>query len=89
MGVLSVCLLARPAAAIDLSINLGDRPFYDGPSYWDDGYEWVWVAGHWGPNHHWVHGHYARHGEFVKVHAHEHHHHHDNDHDHDHDGDRR
>jgi hypothetical protein len=81
LAVLSCCLLMRPnAMAIDLSINVGDRPFYtDGPSYWDDGYEWVWVPGHPGPHGHWIHGHYERRGVFVKIHAHEHHHHHDHD----------
>ena len=82
VAVLSFCvLMGSNAMAIDLRINVGDRGYYtDGPSYWDEGYEWVWVPGHPG-RHHWIHGHYERRGEFVKIHAgeHHHHHHHDND----------
>src|ERR1700730_1377579 len=49
VALLSVCLLMRPSAmAIGISIELGDRPYYtEGPTYWDDGYLWVWVPGHW------------------------------------------
>ena len=82
VGALSLCVVISPTArAIDLRINLGDRAYYEGPSYWDDGYEWVWVAGHRGPHGRWIHGHYERRGVFVKIHAGEHHkhHHHDND----------
>jgi hypothetical protein len=84
VALLSVCMLIRPSAmAIGISIEVGDRPYYsDGPSYWDGGYEWVFVAGHWGPHHEWIHGHYVRRGEFHREHAREHHHHH-------HDGDER
>lgn len=70
--------------AFDFSINIGDRAFFEGPSYWDSGYEWVWVPGH-REHDHWVHGRYERRGEFHREHEHEHHHHHDHDHDHDHD----
>jgi hypothetical protein len=80
VAILSVSVLMSPSAmAIDLSINVGDRPFYtDGPSYWDEGYEWVWIPGH-REHHRWIHGHYERRGEFRKEYAHRHHHH---DHDH-------
>jgi hypothetical protein len=94
VALLSVCMLIRPSAlAIGFSIDVGDRPYYSyGPSYWDDGYEWVWIPGYWGEHHHrWIHGHYERRGEWHREHAREHHHdhehhgdehHHHDDHDH-------
>lgn len=86
VAILSVCMLVRPGAqAIGISIDVGDRPYYEGPTYWDDGYEWVWVPGHWGEHHRWEHGHYERRGEWHREHAREHHHHRDHDRDHDHD----
>jgi hypothetical protein len=93
VALLSVCMLVRPnAMAIGVSIEVGDRPYYEGPSYWDGGYEWVWIRGHWREHHHeWIHGHYERHGEWRREHANEHHHHHhdrDRDRDRDHDRDR-
>jgi hypothetical protein len=82
---MSVCLLARPSAmAIGISIEIGDRPYYDGPFFWDEGYYWVWIPGHW-EDHHWIHGHYVRQGVFHIEHKYEHHHHKDHDKDHDHD----
>ena len=31
-------MLVRPSAmAIGISIDVGDRPYYEGPVYWDDG----------------------------------------------------
>src|SRR5947208_12355126 len=89
VACLSVCLLARPSVmALGISIEIGDRPYYtEGASYWDDGYLWIWVPGHWSRHHHeWIHGHYERTGEFHREHSREHHHHHPHDHDHhDHD----
>ena len=91
VALLSVCMLIRPSAmAIGISIDVGDRPYYTyGPSYWDGGYEWVWIPGSWGEHHHhWIHGHYERRGEWHREHAREHHHHHDHDGDeHHHDRD--
>lgn len=83
VAVLSFCMLVRSnVSAIDLSISVGDRGYYtEGPRYWDEGYEWVWIPGHWSEHHHWIHGHYERQGEFVAIHAHEHHHHHHHDRD--------
>jgi len=83
--LMSVCMLAGPSAmALRVVVEAGDQPFYVyGPSYWDAGYEYVWVPGHWGPHHAWVHGYYNRHGEFHKEYAHVHHHDHDHDHAHD------
>lgn len=86
VALLSFCMVLRPSAnAIGISIEVGDRPYYDGSNYWDEGYLWIWVPGHWSKNHHeWVHGHYERSGKFHKEHSHEHHrHHHDHDKDHD------
>ena len=80
VALLSACVVAR---GISISVEEGDRAYYtEGPRYWDSGYEYVWAPGHWGPHHHWIHGTYTRHGEFVKVHAREHHHvrWHDDDH---------
>ena len=35
------------ASAVDLRINIGDRPYYEyGPEFWDYGWHWVWVPGH-------------------------------------------
>jgi hypothetical protein len=83
--LLSVGVLIGPSAkAIGISIDLDPRDhiyYTDGPSYWDGGYEWVWIGGHRG-DHGWINGHYARHGEFHREHAGEHHRHHDGDHDH-------
>ncbi|HEY1581523.1 MAG TPA: hypothetical protein VGF73_00325, partial [Chthoniobacterales bacterium] len=59
-------------AEIGISINVGDRPYYEGPTYWDSGYEWIWVPGY-DHRHHWVHGHYEKRGGFHREHAHEHH----------------
>src|ERR1700730_9001900 len=74
--LLSACMLVRPTAnAIGISIEIGDRPYYYGPSYWDDGYLWVWVSGH-----------YVRTGQWHREHERERHHDRDHDHrDHDHD----
>jgi hypothetical protein len=62
---------------IGISINIGDRPYYEGPTYWEAGYEWVWVPGY-NHDHHWVHGHYEKRGAFHKEHAKEHHKRHHN-----------
>ena len=51
-----------PAAvqAQGISIEIGDRPYYNhGARYWAGDYEMIWVPGH---RYHsgWVHGHYVR-----------------------------
>jgi len=62
----------RPGSgAVDISINIGDQPYYYGPNYWDSGYEFIWVPG-FTEHGHWVHGHYKRHGEFHHAHANDH-----------------
>jgi hypothetical protein len=70
--------LAPKTEAIDFSISIGDRPFYYGPNYWHQGYQWVWIPGyrHRG---HWIHGHYVRRGRWHRAYAryhYRHHHHH-------------
>ncbi|HEY2801268.1 MAG TPA: hypothetical protein VGI85_11775 [Chthoniobacterales bacterium] len=75
-ALLAVGMWIQPSAGqIGISINIGDRPYYEGPSYWDNGYEWIWVQGYQ-HDHHWIHGHYRRHGHFHREYAHERHHHH-------------
>jgi hypothetical protein len=59
------------SGAVDISINIGDRPYYYGPTYWESGYEFIWVPG-FTEHGHWAHGHYKRHGEFRREHANEH-----------------
>jgi hypothetical protein len=87
VALLSICLVARPSVmAIGISIEIGDRPYYDGPFFWDEGYYWVWIPGHW-EDHHWIHGHYVRQGVFHIEHKYEHHHHKHHDHDEHHDKD--
>ena len=57
----SAIVLSPNAQAQHLTIELGDRPYYTrGPSYWDGGFEYYWIPGHWGNHHHWVRGHYVR-----------------------------
>ena len=76
-----------PAAkAIDFQISIGDRPYYEGPEFWDYGWHYVWVPGHWGDHHHWVRGYYERRGDWnghYGKHRHKwHHHDHDDDYHH-------
>ena len=81
LALICAVLLAAVAApkpnadAVSLSISVGDRPYYYGPNYWDTGYFYVWVPGHY-DHHHWVHGYYARRGDWHREYAHEHHRHH-------------
>lgn len=70
--------LTPKSDAIDFSISIGDRPYYYGPNYWHEGYQWVWVPGYRNRNGHWVKGHYVRRGGWNRHHARVHfrHHHH-------------
>ena len=56
--------ILTPAAvrAQGISIQIGDRPFYNhGARYWNGDYEMIWVPGHMSRSgHHWVHGQYVR-----------------------------
>jgi hypothetical protein len=86
-ALLTLSVVVTPSAnAIGLSISIGDRPYYEGPEFWDFGWRYVWVPGHW-RDHHWVHGYYMRQGEWNHRYLHErhdwehHHHHHDRDRD--------
>jgi hypothetical protein len=63
--LLIVCLggLVAPGVnAQSISINIGDRPYYNhGPGYWYGRTYYVWVPGHWKYRYghkYWVHGHY-------------------------------
>jgi hypothetical protein len=69
--------LAPEAKAIDFSISVGDRPYFYGPRYWHEGYEWVWVPGY---RYHgrWVRGHYERRGGYHRDQATIHFRHHRN-----------
>ena len=74
-GVITPC-----ASALDFSIVVGDRPYYQGPEFWDWGWHYVWVPGHW-RHHRWIHGYYVRRGDWngrylhTRHHWGEHHHH--------------
>jgi hypothetical protein len=73
-GLLSLGMLLSPVQGeVGITIAIGDRPYYEGPVYWNLGYEYVWVPGHWGNHHRWIHGHYAKRGNFHPEHAKEHH----------------
>ena len=55
-ALVAVILMVPNANAISLNIDVGDHGFYYGvPSYWDSGYEYIWVGGH-REHGHWVHG---------------------------------
>jgi hypothetical protein len=68
--------VAPQAKAAELSISVGDRPYYHGGGYWHEGYYWVWVPGHWGHHHHWNQGHYVRRGGYNSYYANRHFRHH-------------
>jgi len=56
-----LCSVASTSNAVVVNVEVGDQPYYvHGPGYWAGGAYLVWVPGHWGAHHHWVHGHYAR-----------------------------
>jgi hypothetical protein len=67
--------MAPQAKAVDFSISIGDRPYFHGPRYWHEGYEWVWVPGY---RHHgrWTRGHYERRGGWHRDRARIHFRHH-------------
>jgi hypothetical protein len=53
-------LIPAAVRAQGISIQVGDRPFYNhGPRYWAGDYEMVWAPGH-NDGHRWVHGQYNR-----------------------------
>jgi hypothetical protein len=61
--------LAPKTEAIDFSISLGDRPYFYGPRYWHEGYEWVWVPGYRTRSGRWTRGHYERRGGWHRDRA--------------------
>ena len=62
--------LVPQSEAIGFSISVGDRPYYHGPGYWNEGYYWVWVPGHFSRRRHgWVPGHYIRRGDYNRAYA--------------------
>lgn len=67
-------LIPTSAMAIRLVVEAGDQPYYTyGPRYWDRGYLWVWIPGHWSRHRHvWIHGHYVRRGGFYRDHFRDH-----------------
>jgi hypothetical protein len=63
VAVIAASILTPAAVrANGISIQIGDRPFYNhGARYWDGDYEMIWVPGHMSRfGQHWIHGHYAR-----------------------------
>lgn len=75
LAALVVVSVIIPAATSNaqISVEIGDRGYYThGRSYWDHGYEYVWIPGHWGPHHRWIHGHYNRRGRWHGPDAHIH-----------------
>ena len=61
IAVIVAAIMPSVANAGRISIEIGDRPFYKGATYWDRDWEMVWVPGHWSRHHHeWIHGHYIR-----------------------------
>ena len=86
-ALVMVSAFATSANALSLSVEIGDRPYYEGREFWDYGWRYVWVPGHWDKRHRWVHGYYVRHWEWNRRHAHKRHHwrkHRDRDDRHDH-----
>lgn len=67
LGASALLALGLPVptsqAEIGISINVGDRPYYHGPSYYDSGYQYVWVPGY-ERDHQWQRGHYQRKGSY-------------------------
>jgi hypothetical protein len=63
--------------ALRLDIAVGDQAYYHGGGYWNDGYYWVWVPGHYSHAwHRWVPGHYNRRGGYNHAYARTHFRHH-------------
>jgi hypothetical protein len=56
----SVFAPAATSHAQRISIEIGDRPYYNrGAYYWDNDVRYVWVPGHRSPRGRWIHGHYV------------------------------
>jgi hypothetical protein len=65
-------VFSTASKATGFEIPVGDRPYYEGPGFWDYGWYWEWMPGH-RQDHHWVHGYYQREGEWSPDHLDEHH----------------
>ena len=49
-------VLVPVAANAGIRIELGDRGFYHGATYYDNDWEMLWMPGHWGQHrHHKIH----------------------------------
>ena len=73
--VLAAVSATPMAKAAGISIEVGDRPYYEGREFWDWGWHYVWVPGHWNWSHsHWIRGYYIRQGEWSSRHGHHRHH---------------
>jgi hypothetical protein len=60
-AIVLVGALAPSAAKAGIRIELGDRAYYHGATYYDNDWEMIWVPGHWSRHHQeWIHGHYIR-----------------------------
>ena len=89
LGAIIAASILTPAAvrAQGISIQIGDRPFYNhGARYWEGDYEMIWVPGHMSRSgNHWIHGYYVRgehrHQDWNRRH--------DDRQNYEHDGDRR
>jgi hypothetical protein len=63
VAIIGTSILIPAALRADgVSIQIGDRPFYNhGARYWNGDYAMIWVPGHMSRyGHHWIHGHYVR-----------------------------
>lgn len=59
--VVATALVPSIASAGRISIEIGDRPYYRGATYWDNDWQLIWVPGHWSRHRRaWIHGHYIR-----------------------------
>ena len=63
VAIIATSILIPAALRADgVSIQIGDRPFYNhGERYWNGDYAMIWVPGHMSRyGHHWIHGQYVR-----------------------------
>ena len=66
VAIIATSILIPAALRADgVSIQIGDRPFYNhGERYWNGDYAMIWVPGHMSRyGHHWIHGQYYVRGE--------------------------
>ena len=62
LGLSAMLTVPSAPAAVAVSVEVGDQPYYvHGPYYYSGGVRYVWVGGHWGWRHGrrvWIHGAY-------------------------------